>query len=235
MVTSDKKKLKLRACIVNGVLELASGGPIPIAEKTSFEITVEARNITDPRFRDIALEKRRVQILSEGTRLVVLFSSDQVVTGPVRFFDGFTPYEKIASRLQQHLSRGWEIQTPLIVGLTIGPFPPPRGQQHAVEMGGLWLKIEAGRPVGLEVSSVLLPDGYEFDEARSLNHAMTLISEQLEPWRISHTGNVYQRVYYEETNGWWYPLDWLRDSELHNAEHQIAAELWREFQADFKK
>jgi len=46
-------------------------------------------------------------------------------------------------------------------------------------------------------------------EAESLNHAYTLISEVFEPYRLSHSGNVFQRGYYLEGNRW-RPLDDLR-------------------------
>jgi hypothetical protein len=47
--------------------------------------------------------------------------------------------------------------------------------------------------------------------ATSINHANTLISEAFEPWRISHTSNVYFKVYArEESGGEWLSLDTLR-------------------------
>jgi len=48
-------------------------------------------------------------------------------------------------------------------------------------------------------------------EARSLNHAFTLLSTKFETKRISHTGNVFTRVYcYSHTRKAWHPLDELR-------------------------
>ena len=47
--------------------------------------------------------------------------------------------------------------------------------------------------------------------ARSLNHAFTLLSTKFETKRISHTGNVFTRVYfYSEKSKEWRPLDELR-------------------------
>jgi hypothetical protein len=63
----------------------------------------------------------------------------------------------------------------------------------------------------------------------SLNHAFTKLSETYETWRISHTGNVYSRVLYQERNGHWYPLDLLRNETLDKKEQQIAHELWQTF------
>jgi hypothetical protein len=47
--------------------------------------------------------------------------------------------------------------------------------------------------------------------ARSLNHAFTLLSAKFEVRRISHTGNVFTRIYcYSDTRKIWHPLDELR-------------------------
>ena len=32
-----------------------------------------------------------------------------------------------------------------------------------------------------------------------------------EPWRKSHTGNIYGRIFYKEKNSKWYPIDVLRN------------------------
>lgn len=42
-------------------------------------------------------------------------------------------------------------------------------------------------------------------DAKSINHAYSIISEAFEPHRISHTGNVFSKVYYQD-NSTWRPL-----------------------------
>lgn len=46
-------------------------------------------------------------------------------------------------------------------------------------------------------------------EANSINHAYTLISEQFEPERMSHTANVFQKVFFRD-EGTWKRLEILR-------------------------
>ena len=46
-------------------------------------------------------------------------------------------------------------------------------------------------------------------EAESINHVYTLLSTHFEKSRRSHSGNVFQKIYYSNQNGW-YPLDHLR-------------------------
>lgn len=47
------------------------------------------------------------------------------------------------------------------------------------------------------------------EDAKSVNHAYTMISQAYEPHRISHTGNVFTKVYYLAGNTW-KPLKELR-------------------------
>jgi hypothetical protein len=48
---------------------------------------------------------------------------------------------------------------------------------------------------------------------------------------MSHTGNIYTRVFYQEKSEKWYPLDVLRNHALDKSEYEIANELWRNFLA----
>jgi hypothetical protein len=77
--------------------------------------------------------------------------------------------------------------------------------------------------------TVILPKAISTKPVASLNHAYTKLSEILEAWRISHTGNIYNRVLYRERNGNWYPLDILRNAALVNQEQEIARKLWDDF------
>jgi hypothetical protein len=97
--------------------------------------------------------------------------------------------------------------------------------------GGLWLITEGVEAVGLASTTVLLPPAISAKPVASLNHAYTKLSETFETWRISHTGNIYARVLYQERNGTWYPLDILRDKALEKQEQEIARGLWEDFMA----
>jgi hypothetical protein len=76
-----------------------------------------------------------------------------------------------------------------------------------------------------------LPDGLKTKGATSINHAYTDLSETFEPWRISHTGNIYEQVFYQEKNEKWYPLEILRSRALQKAEHATAQDHWKIFLA----
>jgi hypothetical protein len=64
-------------------------------------------------------------------------------------------------------------------------------------------------------------------EAASLNNAYTIVSEQFEPHRRSHTGNIFTKGYYEGENVW-FPLENLRNIEEAKFEEQLFLD-YREF------
>ena len=46
--------------------------------------------------------------------------------------------------------------------------------------------------------------------------------------RKSHTGSIYGRVLYKETNERWYPLDVLRNKAIATDEHELVNQMWEE-------
>jgi len=80
--------------------------------------------------------------------------------------------------------------------------------------------------VGVRSTTVVLPEKISEEPIVSLNHAYTVLSEAFEYWRKSHTGNIYERVFYRERNDRWYALDTLRNKALQKQEQDIARELW---------
>src|SRR3546814_19856302 len=71
-----------------------------------------------------------------------------------------------------------------------------------------------------------MPEGFKEKSAISLNHAFTLLSQKYETHRISNTGNVYTRIFYQERNGRWYPLKDLRTGVQVQAERKVMADAW---------
>lgn len=71
-----------------------------------------------------------------------------------------------------------------------------------------------------------MPQGFEPAAATSLNHALTLLSQVHETHRISNTGNVYTRVFYQEKNNRWYPLNDLRTGVQAEGERLLLGDLW---------
>jgi hypothetical protein len=72
----------------------------------------------------------------------------------------------------------------------------------------LWLLVRGDQEARLSTSSCTIPSLKK--EAKSPNHAFTLISEAYETKRRSHSGNVFERAYAQDGLGKWQSLDELR-------------------------
>ena len=55
-----------------------------------------------------------------------------------------------------------------------------------------------------------------------------MLSQAYEKHRISNTGNVYSRVFYQDHDKRWYPLDDLRAGLRVTVERQLLHDLWAE-------
>ena len=72
----------------------------------------------------------------------------------------------------------------------------------------LWLLVRGDQEARLSTSPCTI--SWLKKEAKSLNHAFTLISEAYETKRRSHSGNVFERAYAQDELGNWQSLDELR-------------------------
>lgn len=203
------KRITLPVRLVNGQWEFLYGGGIPVREGSYAELNIALHAIEDESFSKRVTQEVVVKVFEEGRPLIVALN-DQKWHGPrhsgfkVALGDvpaGCTRFERVS----------------------IGPTSVATRRLDA-KRGGLWMRqLGVGR-CELACSSVLMPqDG---PAAASLNHAVTKLSEQYETHRISHTGNVYERVFYQEGNGNWYPLAHLRSGVVAWAEQKIIVDAW---------
>lgn len=109
-------------------------------------------------------------------------------------------------------------------------FHKPRVQQGGepfsyakiVPQDVVFLRLQGTKLPGLEQVLCKVPALGE-RRADSINHACTLLSEQFEPKRISHTTNVFHNVFIEEQSGRLLSLDRLRgDREYLFAQRGLA-------------
>ena len=120
----------------------------------------------------------------------------------------------------------------LFVEITISD---PRTQKELKDAGGgIFLQFDGLEQTGiLLASSIKLPikdsTGNEDEIVGSLNYAFTRLSEHYEPWRKSHTGSIYGRIFYKEKNSKWYPIDVLRNIvSVKKDEHLLVFEARQE-------
>ena len=198
--------------------EFFYGGDVPVREGTLGELTLSANQISDERFRQRVSQELVVKILEEGTPLIVALSD--------------------RSRGGAHIGTWPDIDRPSVpAGTTrfervaLGPCKPKSVQPELDgirETGGLWLKLKGLERSELTGSTVIMPKGFEPAAATSLNHALTLLSQVYETHRISNTGNVYTRVFYQEKNDRWYSLNDLRTGVQVEGERLLLSDLWNQ-------
>ncbi len=226
---SSHKLLRIPVRYVEGNWECKYGGVVPVDHGTEAELVVSSKSVTDEAFLEMVTTKSKLKALEQGVTLHAwLATKDQ---------EELTEEQK--SCLIPWQSRLHEIATEQIdnrnsgdlslVEVTIGDPTDQQSSKFDTESGGLWLLTEGPRAVGLQSTRIFLPHAVSTDPVNSLNHAFTKLSETYEPWRISHTGNVYQRFLYREENGKWYPLECLRQAALARHEQAIAYQLWQNF------
>ena len=214
------KNIRIPVRLVDGYWELLYGGPVKVKDGSIGELHVSRDQIEDEVFLKSLTEKRLIRILDQGTELRVALSIREPLPEPLN------------KLLVQQDKMDWDrtakisVDSRFVIIHLGGPNDPQtrRGEKN----GGLWLTLEGMEPRGLESSEVILPEVLKLDPAISVNHAFTLLSEYFEPWRKAHTGSIYERVFYRETNSRWYRVGDLREKELAVAERAVIKVLWQE-------
>lgn len=214
------EKVTLPIKRVGNAWEFYFGGDVPVRDGTVGHLNLYARDITDEKFKKRLTQEVVVRILREGTELCVALSDR---TDSVKRL-GHWP-DKHPMSLPPGTTR--------IERVRIGPVRTKKTDKQLElsgvdSQGGLWLKVKGLERCELSGSTVLMPNGFEPATAISLNHAFTLLSERYEKHRLSHTGNVYERFFYLDSDGNWYPLDDLRQGVLGDAERKLLASTWEE-------
>lgn len=220
--------IRISVRLVDGKWEYFYGGELPIKDGTIGELILDKYSIEDKTFLDLLNRKSTHKIFEVGAQLLVALT--------------IKPKYELDKSLTRHLKRAIDYNITFgaqyfdtqrstdthFVSIWIdGPTERQR-KLDPNEKGGVWLHLEGLEPKGLTTSTVKLPSELFSEPADSLNHAFTLLSELYEPWRKSHTGNIYQRILYQEKNGKWYPLDVLRNAAIAEDEHQLIREQWTE-------
>ena len=240
MTDKPSKQHRLPVRLVNGQFELEYGGAVPLHDGARCELVVSESQISDPHLLRHLQEKKAVKILDSGTKLVAMLARPLSEAVPSNLEKHLLPSDFQYRHLGKWFTR-WSPNTELrnFVEIEIGQANPSQLNMLDTSGGGLWLVVQGGRAAKLVSSPIHLPD-IDLPEtipplpAQSLNHALTLLSEAFEPWRISHTGNVYEQILYQETNGKWYPLLFLREQQTLEEGQMIADAHWKRFMSSMK-
>lgn len=229
--SQPERRLRLPVRRVEDRWELEFGGEIPVAESQTVEMLVPKSAITDPEFLKAMTKQTCIKILDQGTPLRVMLATKYLkdVSDDARKVLSEAPHWQKGNFM--HKSKRWSSGGISYFEITLGPPTERQAQDPDMNEGGLWLIVKGRKAEEIRSSTFQLPEVISKEPADSLNHALTLLSEAYEPWRKSHTGNVYDRIFYKESapGGYWYPLSTLRDASLADADHAIARKLWQAF------
>lgn len=228
MRKSDAKLVRIPMRHIDGKWEFELGGNVAAAHGTIAELVVSSAALSDRELVKQLLSETRIRILDQGTSLRMF-----VVTGERSELSEvqrkvLISWRDVESQFAPGQLDNWSSKPPSLIEIALSEPSERQLRVNSEETGGLWLRLEGTRAIGLISSTITLPAGLSSEPAISLNHAFTILSEIYEPWRKSHTGNVYTRTFYRESDGLWHPLELLRDAQIAEKEQRIAHDLWRE-------
>jgi hypothetical protein len=216
------KRLKVPVHIVNGRWEFFYGGAVPVAEGTQAEMVIDSARITDDDFLRRVTQRVVTHCLPRGAQLMVGLS----IHAPTRHAVLYHPNSQGPKSIAVD---SWHLPSvsTQFVPVTLGQVRQTPATEMFWEEGGLWMVVSGLGECELVSSSVDFPEELEMESAQSLNHAFTKLSERFETHRLSHTGSVYARVFYLESDLRWYPLEYLKSAALGRAEHAVMAASWQ--------
>ncbi len=228
------KLLRVPVKFINGNWEYFYGGFLPMKEGAVADLILNEGSVKDKQFIEKLKCKSRHKILDKGTKLLVALTikSEPAIDAKL--------YKHLMSLDSNRICLGTVFHQILLsvdtrfVSITIGGATETQKNTDPNAEGGIWLDVQGLRPKGVITSGVDLPEGVSDEPAISLNHAFTLLSEAYEPWRKSHTGNIYDRMFYKEKNGKWYPLEVLRNRAITKDENQLINDQWKKIVEELK-
>ena len=234
MLDPADKKVRIPVRRIGDKWELEFGGDVPVKDGQEGELILPEKAIIDPELRAALKQRSVIKILDRGAPLRAYLATKMLEGVSEECQKALLPWPHWKAEIGAGAIDNWSSGPLSFFELSIGPATDKQRYVPALRDGGLWLEIKGRKANGLLSSTFELPDCVATKPATSLNHAFTILSEVYEPWRISHTGSVYERFLYQETDGRWYPLSLLRDARLADNDQQIAQNLWKEFMRRMK-
>ena len=171
-------------------LSALDGRPLPeIQDGTLIELVLPAWALTKTKEREEITSRRTLNLLPATSSVFLGLSPPRVLD---KDHDKFIRLEK-AVRAAGYLLAEVVLVDPLRMAVD--------GSERAT--------LE---PCGCKISLLNM-------KAKSLNHALTLLSQRFEPDRISHSGNCFRQGFAHLENGRWSSLDDLRLAKIAEFRH----------------
>lgn len=218
--------LRIPVRLVDGQWEFLYGGGLPIRNGAVGDLVVDSGAVQDKTFLAQLQRASKHKVLEPFTDLLVALTvRPEPVLAP-QLLNCLLPIKSPELQFGEAYFHTRRPDGTRFIRIWV--VEPSDRQRHLNpdETGGVWLHLKGLEATGVSTSTIRLPEPVSTKPAESLNHAFTLLSEKFEPWRLSHTGNIYDRVLYREANGKWYPLNVLRNAREAQEEHQLIREHW---------
>lgn len=218
----SEKQITLHTIVKNGKLVAVDGTPLPeLQEGASVTLRTRANNLMDKDVR-LSMQKEHTVLLLEPKQTLYMalntLLSESHMISELNYMDG-TLSRGLSDKLHQNdIEYLNDVMRELFVN---HQFNYPSGLLKCdgfVEielLSPLKLLMKGNEPQQLLPCECHAPylnqDGYEFKQ--SLNHVCTQISESFELGRMSHTVNVFKKVFYVDREiNQLRPLQYLRDT-----------------------
>lgn len=227
----SEKILRVPVRYVDERWEFEYGGIVPVAPGSQAELMIASKSITDPDFLARMTAPSKIKVLNENVTLLAYLAIKDNSHLTENQKNHLISWRSKDYNIATEYLENWNSGGLSLIKVHIGKPTDQHKNKFNTKDGGLWLLTEGRKTVGLQSTQIQIPDGETEASVsvNSLNHAFTRLSEIYEPWRISHTGNAYQRFLYKEKDNRWYPLELLRDCALAAEEQEIAYQLWQSF------
>ncbi|WP_371364910.1 hypothetical protein ACA097_17770 [Pseudomonas sp. QL9] len=213
------RRISLPLKRVNGQWEFLYGGDVPLRDGAIADLVVDIDSIQDRDFRELISQELSVKVLPLGAPLLVALSDRAHALQQAEL-----------AEMPNIPLQYWPPGCSRFVTVHIGPKSKRQSDLFAEDEGGLWLYQVGLDRCELECSPIQMPEGFPQKVAQSPNHAVTMLSEQYESHRLSHTGNAYTQCFYQEIDGKWLPLSVLRDGVFKRAERSLIDQAWRQLE-----
>jgi len=192
------------------------------------ELVLDRRDVEDKALLERLNQKLYVQVLGEDAvlRVALTIRDEPQLAEPLKKHFASRAEMKLGAEYY-HTAHGNNTQ---FVDISLGPATKDQCRRDPEATGGLWLQADGLRIKGLVTSTICVPKEVSEEPLGSLNHAFTRLSEVYEPWRISHTGNIFTRILYQESDdvGTWYPLEVLRKASAATDSQLLAKAAWED-------
>lgn len=224
-----KTPIRIPVKFVQGKWEYFYGGSVPVKEGAVADLIVQKHSIADDKFLAKLRQRTEHRFFGEGTRLRAALTvrqppEDELLKNSLIKMEFKELSPSFHSSPRPECTR--------FVEVVIGPPSRDFARRRKCAEGGVWLQLQGTQPKGIVTSSVWVPKcvtdklSISYAPLDSLNVAFTRLSEVFEPWRQSHTGNVYTRFVFQGKNGTWYPLEALRGIAEAEAEDELLRNQW---------